>query len=274
MFRLNSRFFLASFLVVVVALGAPARSQQPAQPAAPAPGVSTGQKIGNIIKAAISTAAPAATSVLETIWNFLKKPTDSSASKTDLKAAAQNPQAQKTVAQQSQAAAQQQLQPISQVSSELGVINEFLSPSVNATQQLIVAKTKMTEATPDWQAIGNAWALAKIQIAKVKAIPDADLNKVRDAYLNLKLGEIRSANDTSVVSIDQDISQKNLDGLKTDVTALLSVLSNMTAVAGYELSELQADITDLATWAKGGAGGLNTRPAQQAYIQFLDANLK
>ncbi|MGB7435367.1 MAG: hypothetical protein WBR26_15670 [Candidatus Acidiferrum sp.] len=268
---IRSRAFIGCFLILFLSLVAPANSQAPATAA---PGVATGQKIGTIIKTAISTAAPAVSSVLDLIWSFLKKPTATNASKPDLQTAAQNPQAQKTVQQQTSAAAQQKIQPISQVSSELGVINEFLSPSVNATQQLIVVKTKMSEATTDWVAIGNAWALAKVQIGKVKSIPDADLTKVRDAYLSLKLGDIRGANDTSVVSIDQDISQKNLESLKTDVSSLLSVLANMTAVAGYEFAELQADIGDLAKWAQGAAGGGNTKPEQASYISFLNANLK
>jgi isoleucyl-tRNA synthetase len=242
------------------------------QAQAPAPGVSEGQKIGTIIKTAISTAAPGISSILDLIWGHLGDPTKTSAKKTDLQTAANNPQAQDAAKKQTQAAAQQAIQPISKVSDELAVINRFLGPSVTATGYLIVMRTKLADSNQDWTAIGNQWELAKTQINNLKSVSDSDLNKVRDAYLRLKLTAIRNANDTTVVAIGQEVSQKNADNLKTDSATLLATLADMTAVAGYELAELQADIGDLATWAKGGAGGATT-PDRAMFEKFLGDNV-
>ncbi len=238
----------------------------------PAPGVETGQKIGTIIKTAISTAAPGVSSILDLLWTHLPKPADDKAKKTDLQQAAQAQNA--PVKQQAVASAQQQLQPISKLSDELAVINRFLGPSVMATQDLIVIRTKVSEPTADWVAIKNAWELAKVQIGNLKAVSDTDLNKVRDPYLRNRLMLIRNSNDTTVISINQEITQSNLPDLKTDLTVLLTTLADMTAVAGYEIAELQADIGDLAAWAKGAGSGPTTIPDRAAYKSFLDVNVR
>jgi hypothetical protein len=266
----QSRFLSCSLLVL---LFVPATANPQATP--PAPGVSEGQKIGTIIKTAVSTAAPGISgilSVLDTIWSNLTKPNQDKATKAEVKTAAQSPAVQ-NAAKQPQVNAQVAIQPISKVSDELAVIGRFLGPSVTATQYLIVIKTKSTEGTIDWVGISNAWELAKTQIGNLKSVADSDLNKVRDAYLRDRLTQIRNANDTTVVSITQEVTQKNLPDLKTDLATLLSTLANMTAVAGYELAELQADIGDLASWAKGSGAGEPSVPERGAYKAFLDANV-
>jgi len=253
-------------------------SPQAAPP--PAPGVSEGQKIGTIIKTAISTAAPGISSILslvDTIFANRSNTNSNKATLPELQAAAKTAPVQtaaKETVQKPTVAAQQAIQPIGKVSDELAVIGRFLSPSVTATQYLIVIKTKMTEKTTDWVGITNTWELAKTQIGKLKAVPDADLNKVRDAYLRLKLTDIRDANDTTVISISQEVTQKNLSDLKSDLPTLMLTLANMTAVAGYELAELQADIGDLAVWAKGAAAGSASIPKRAPYKNFLDANVR
>lgn len=268
MFSLRPKLLGVFCGVLLLILVVPLRSQAPA----PVPGVSEGQKIGTIIKTAITTAAPGISSFMSIFDTVLSAIGKNKASKDDVTTAATKPAVQ-AAAKQPQVNAQQAILPISKVSDELGVINKFLNPSVTASQYLIIVRTKMGESPTDWTEIGNKWALAKIQIGNLKSIPDTDLTKIRDAYLSLKLGQMRSANDTVVVQIQQEVDQKNLAGLKEDVSAMLSLLANMTAVAGFELAELQADIGDLVTWAKGGAGGGATTPARKQYVEFLNTNL-
>lgn len=265
----NSRQ-LCCLLLTVLLSGMFSQGQTPGTPA---PGVDTGQKIGTIIKTAISTAAPGVSSILDLIWSHLSNPSSDKAKKTDLQKAATNQSTTDSIKQKTVANAQVQLQPISKLSDELAVINRFLAPSVTATQNLIVIRTKMVEQTTDWQTIQNQFDLAKVQINNLKSVSDTDLDKVRDAYLRMKLSQIRGSNDTTVISINQEITQHNLDGLKADLPVLLSTLADMTAVAGYEIAELQSDISDLAAWAKGTGAGSPSTPDQEAYTKFLNAQV-
>jgi hypothetical protein len=240
----------------------------PAMFAADTPGVATGEKIGNIVKAAVSTALPGLSGILDLIWSKSGKQPGDAAKKTDLDKTA----ADKAVKDEIMKAIQGKLQPVSKVADELGVVQRFLDPCVTATQELVTIRVKMKDQTPDWQAIANGWQLAKIQINNLKGVSDADLNKIRDLYLRARLTQIRKSNDSTVVSIDQAVTQKNLDNLRADLPVLLTTLADMSAVAGYEFAELQADLTDLAQWAKGAAGGA-TAPKHDVHKRFLDSNL-
>jgi hypothetical protein len=271
MLSIRSKLLVCSFLVVLI-VPVTAHTQAPATPA---PGVAIGQKIGTIVKTAVSTASPGISgllSLLDSIWTSLGKSSSDKVSATDAKAAASTKPAVAAAVKAPAIAAQQAIQPIGKVSDEIGVVARFLGPSVKATQNLIVIQTISSEANPDWTEIGNNWDLAKIQVGNLKSVSDTDLDKIRDAYLRLRLAQIRDSNDTTVVSIGQDVSQKNLPNLKAHLAILVATLADMTAVAGYELAELQADIADLANWAKGSGGGISS-PDWSTYRLFLDANV-
>jgi len=267
-----SRFLVCLPLSITLLLGTLTRAQTNSTTQQPLPGVSEGQKIGTIIKTAITTAAPAIPSILDTLFGFLNKPkpTDK-ATKEELQTAANNNQ--KTLNSKTVAGTQKAIQPIQQVSDELEQIARFLEPSTTATQFLIVMKTKTTGTPPDWKTIENAWEVANKQINQLKSVSDSDLNKIRDLYLRDKFRQMRNANDLTVIIVNQEVTQKNLDGLKSDLPTLLGILANSTAMAGYEINELQAEIADLALWAKGGQGSSASVPKRELYINFLDANL-
>lgn len=250
---------ISSLIVVFVGVHSASAAQ------APAPGVAAGERIGNVVRTAISTAAPGLGSLLDLIWGRLGNPNANKATKAELKTAGD------PVSTQIKVSAQQAITPLGRVADELAVIVQYLDPTVTASQNLIVMRTKAADAVPDWVAIANQWELAKIQIAKLKAVPDADVRRIRDLYLRDRLSQIRNANDTVVVAISQDITNRNVDNLKGDVPVLLSTLANMTAVAGYEFAELQADIKDLSDWARGAAGGRG-QAANSAFKGFLDAH--
>jgi len=246
---------LGSLLVLTAIASSLARSEP--QTTAPAPGVVTGQKIGNVIKTAITTAVPALSTLLDLIWSHSSKANSDSAKKTELQDSAKKPDTQVEANQKIIGPIQEKLQPIGQVADELAVIEQFLDPCVTATGYLIGMQTKAKEQTTDWQEIGNKWELAKAQLGRLKSVSASDLRKVRDKYLAFRLGQIQKANDTTVMAITQEVTQKNLPDLKTDLAILLATLADMTAISGYEFSELEADISDLAIWAKGdGAKGV------------------
>src|SRR5271163_4012165 len=126
--------------IVALLIAIPSAEGRQATTTPPAPGVSEGQKIGTIIKTAVTTAAPGISgflSLLDTIWTGLGKSATDKVSKTTVTQEANKP-AVVTAAKQPQVSAQQAIQPIGKVSDELAVIGRFLGPSVVATQYLIV----------------------------------------------------------------------------------------------------------------------------------------
>jgi len=263
----------------ILAFSIPLASAPQAGSSTPAPGVATGEKIGNVIKAAITTAVPGVSSILDLIWSKRANPVADKEKKTeaqqksDLSAGAQNPDVQKKVQADFVAAAQQRIQPIGKVSAELAVLNRFLEPSVEASGRLIAIRTQLKDSPVPWSDVKTNFELAKQQLQKLKTVSDTDLNSIRDLYLRDKLKHIRDANDAPTLLIDSDITAKNAEGLGGDAAALANTLADMTAMAGYELADLQSDITELANWAKGTGGG--AVPAdQKAYKGFLDEHVR
>lgn len=120
---------LACFLLAFsmhVAIAAPQAASS-----TPAPGVATGQKIGNIIKTAISTVAPGISQIADIFWKGRANPgTDNTKKteaqqKTDIEQGAQKPDVQKQAQDQFVVAAQQKIQPVGEVAAELGVLTLF-----------------------------------------------------------------------------------------------------------------------------------------------------
>jgi hypothetical protein len=269
LFRYSLVAVTVLLLVTSIATSPKAQSAAATTPApTPAPGVAEGQKIGNIVKSAITTAAPGLSSLLDLIWGALKKPDTDKATKADLKTASTQVQTKATT--DAVAAAQEKVQDVTKISDEIGVITKFLNPAVTVSPYLTIIRTKASESTPDWQGIQNAWEIAKGQIDLLKAIPDSDLAKVRDPYLRDRLRAMRDANGTTAISVGQEVAQKNINDLKTDLPILLNIYAAMTGIAGFELAELQAEIIDLANWAKGHMGASDAAPDQRAYMKLID----
>ncbi len=239
--------------------------------ATPAPGVAEGQKIGTIVKTAITTAAPAVSTILDLIWGVIKKPDSAKVSKSEVTDAGGKIQAKAT--SDSIVAGQQKMQDVTVISDEIGVITKFLSPAATVTPYLAVIRSKAGETSTDWIGISNAWEIAKAQIELVKNVSDEDLTKVRDPYFRDRLRAMRDANGTIVLSVNQEITQKNIGDLKTDLPTLLNIYSAMTGIGGYELEELKAELIDLGKWANGHQG-VPTVPKQTPYVQLLNTSLK
>lgn len=244
----------------------------------PAPGIATGQKIGNIIKTAISTVAPGISQIADIFWKGRTNPGTDNTKKTeaqqqaDLNAGAKKPEVQKQVQDQFVVAAQQKIQPVGEVAAELGVLNLFLEPSVNASQYVIVIRTQLKQSPIPWPSIKTNFDLVKGQLQKVKGVQDNDLNKIRDLYLRDRLKHIKDANDAPTTLVDSDITAQDKDSLAIDIVGLSTTLGDMTAMAGYELADLQGDITELANWAKG-TGGTDVPRKQDKFKAFLDKNV-
>jgi hypothetical protein len=230
----------------------------PAAPVTPAPpAAAAGSTIGTIIKSAISTAFPAVGTILNSILATspaTNKPDSTKVTVGQVKSAANTPTAQQCVQQQITAAIQPKLAPVSEVAGELAVVDQFLLPSVEASKSLTLMQAELAAQAVSWPDVKLNWSLVKIQLNKVKSVPDIQINSVSDLWLRDKLTKIKSANDAPATVIDAEISANDPAKTAVAVQSLAQVLDGMTAAAGYELANMQTDLTNLANWAKGAGG--------------------
>ena len=236
-------------IACIVCVTTVTRAQAP-----PAPGVSTGEKIGNVVKTAITTAFPAVKDIVDLIWT--KKPTtDNKVSKDQLQTATES--AKKDVQTAITAAIQPKLTPLARVSGELATVDKFLQPTVVAAINLAQMQTRLAGPMPDWSEQEKDWKVAKAQLAQLRGITDPELDQVRDKWLKNTLAAIRGVNDQAVVRVEAEVSatKKNPQRQAVEIQALAVSLRDITAAIGYELSDLRTEMTDLADWAKGGQGG-------------------
>jgi hypothetical protein len=235
---------------------APAAAPTPAAPATPA--ATAGQTIGTIIKAAIQTAFPGVGTILNAFLGTnpatANKPDNTKVTVGQVKNGATTPSTQQCVQQEITAAIQPKLAPVSEVAGELAVVDQFLLPSVEASKNLTLMQADLAAQTVNWSDVQLNWSLVKIQLSKVKSVPDPQINSVSDLWLRNKLATIKNANDAPATIIEAKIAAKNSAETAAAVQSLAQVMDGMTAAAGYELANMQTDLTNLANWAKGAGG--------------------
>ena len=230
----------------------------------------TGQRIGNVVKAAITTAFPAVSTVLDSIMKATPNSSDKKVSTSDVKKATTDTLTATDKA--TQAKAQAAIAPVGQVGAELATVNLFLSPSVEANNNVLQMQVQILATAPDWDAIATNWQVAKAQLDKISKVQDSDINKVQDLYLRNKLTDIRAANSDLVIRIDAAVKAKKSPQAAPLLTQLNTILGGMPAVAGYELANLQGDLASLAEWAKGAAGNKTTPPSSiEVYTTSLQS---
>lgn len=241
----------------------------------PAPSTpSTGQRIGTIIKDAISTAFPGVSGIgglIDAIWSH-KPNKDDKVTKPQLQTATTN--AQDELKKQIVAQAQQKLMPLSQVAEELQAVSLFGVPTTTASQDIIKMsdriKSTKTLTEDDWTQERADWEEAKGELATVK---NADASKISDLWLRDKLTKIQQANITYVARIDIELKAKtpNAERVAALLDQLFPTLQDISAAVGYEVSNMQADIKSLSDWAKGAAGSEEGLSAQEKiYVKFLN----
>ena len=233
-----------------------------------------GSTIGTIVKSAIQTAFPAVgtllTSILSASPKTANQPDSARVKVGDVKAAADTSTAKTSVQQQITAAIQPKLAPLSQVAAELAVVDQFLLPSTNASRALVSMQSDLAAASPDWNDVGLQWSLAHNQLQKLNSITDSQISVISDLWLRSQLSQIRDANDAPSLIIAAGIENKNKASTLAAIQKVAPVLDGMTAAAGYELANMQADIKSLANWAQGAAGSTTTEnPFKQVVTQDL-----
>jgi hypothetical protein len=261
------RLFLCLAVLSVPSITATA--QTPPTTTAPVPGVATGERIGNVVKAAINTAFPAVGPAVSAIMSLIPNNTSKNVKTADVTAATTKALTDASTTGKVQAA--QAIAPIGQVGAELATVNLFLAPSVEANNDVLAMQIQIAAAAPDWDGIKVNWSVAKAQLTKISAVQDADINKVQDLFLRNKLTEIRGANSDLVIRIDAAVTAKNAAQATPLLAKLTGVLGGMPAAAGYELANLQGDLASLASWAKGTGGTPAAPSSLSVYTKSLNS---
>ena len=252
----------------------PTPTTQTPTPTAP----STGQRIGSIIKDAISTAFPGVSGIeglISTIWKA--KPT--TATKIDqpqLTTAVTS--SQDAIKKSIVAQAQQNLKGLDAIATELQVVSQFGVPTTTASGDIIRISDRLssgkTLSDDDWTAIKADWKEAAAELATVK---NADVSKIEDKWLRDKLSSIQQTNITFVSRIEVEMAAKspNVGRLKDLLDRLYPTLQDISAAVGYEVTDMQAEIKALSDWAKGAAGSDEKVITSEGktYIKFLNDNV-
>jgi hypothetical protein len=190
---------LGLFSVVIVLCGGFSLfSQTTTQPA---PGVSTGEKIGNAIAAAVKTAFPAVQPVITAIFGDHSDP---GTKKTKVQASDAV-----TAAHTAAVAKQQpQMNMIKQASSDLATVRTFLNYCVNADEQLVTMMTILdVQGAPDNAATDKlqyAWISASANLQKLGDQGTmTQINAIHDPFVQTTLGRVANANLGSVQIISK-----------------------------------------------------------------------
>jgi hypothetical protein len=219
----------------------------------PPPGTSTGQKIGTIVSAAINTALPGVSAILNLLPKKSNGQPKDSVKPDEVKTAVEA--ARKDLLK----AALDNLKPVNEVSAELSTLNKFLTPTVVASENLIRIQTRFsTTAQPFadtfWQAQNGDWAVAKARLNTLNNITDSDIAKIRDLWLRNKLATIKVQGSDSLIRLDDAIKNKTVAQIPDLLKDLIALLSDVSMAVGYELSDLQNDLGELGKWAGGPQG--------------------
>jgi hypothetical protein len=238
-----------------------------------------GQKLGAVVKDAITTALPGVTALMNLIW---PKNNNSKAKKEDV-------QHNLTTARVPLLdSARARLKPVQDVSEELTLVTGYLDHSVEANNEVVHMLGRLgTSANLDsatWHSLAETWGYAKNYLNAIRdKTKDGDLQKISQYELRGHLQNIRNANLKLIPRIDNALSDKDAQALKEALSDLSRSLSGITDAVGMEVADLQAGLQQLVSWATPGGNGknlmgdsLSTTPTFgfKARLDSLDARLE
>lgn len=251
---MNSRFrhrnLIVALLVLLLTSVTDGRAQAPP---------STGQKIGTIIKDAVSTAFPAVKDILAVIWpsgDASKKKSDAAdalaAKETDLK-------------KQSADRAKAAVKPLGALSAELSIVEKFGKAATKATPSVITMQTLLSAqpAPADLlKRLKEEWGIASGFLTPLATVTDADIQKVVEVSVRSQLEALRDANKNLVVRINNRVTgsdikeNKDVDvgSLREYLSTLADLLNGINATANVELDMLQQEIAGVLAWANNQQG--------------------
>jgi hypothetical protein len=210
----------------------------------------TGQKIGTIIKDAVSTAIPLVGTIMDALGLANKKDGDK-ITKEQVKSSLD------AARDQWVKDAQANVKPIASVAKELSTMGSFMQPATDASKLLSEMQTILS-TTPQpteqtWSAMKDLWALASPLIQQLKAIPDADINQIADKQQRKTLADLKALNNLAVARLGQIMTNKDAGKLPDAIGDMSKVLDTINQAVFFEISDLQSEMEALATWAKGTA---------------------
>jgi hypothetical protein len=259
---------LLAVLAFLPLLFSPGNAQQKkAQaPAAASPGSATGTAIGNGIKAAITTAFPAISTIINAIWpganNGNKRKSDATTATSDLKA--------RSVQGQSQ---------INAITGDLDAVAVFLGSCVVAEDHVIAMRTTLRlkpvlNATEELE-FKNHWTVASQRLATLKSTGSL-IDNVSDTYIQTTLQAIADANLGLISSIDNDVKagSAGYPQLSNDLALLDSQLAAVNALSGVIIGNVSFGLKGAREVAAQGQGATQMSAAERALQEEFESSLK
>jgi hypothetical protein len=218
-----------------------------AQPASPAPAAtSTGQAIGNIISAAVSTAFPAVSAILRAIWPTpaANKPVTPTQASTALQAAKD----QSTTAQKSNSdaltAAAKNLSVVRTFATECG----FAGIQIAAMQRMLTDRASQAKLTADETAKLNAlWTPTNTRLGNLtKDAIGTSIDGMTDDFLKVTLGAIRDAITNNATNITNQIRDGGAADLSISLSQLAPQVQGIAPLVGVLIGDLSTSLTTAA----------------------------
>jgi|ERR1017187_6654415 hypothetical protein len=236
-----------------------------------------GKNIGEIISSAFDTAFPIVGKIMDV---FKSKPTTSAAgtaekNKTNPPASA--PPAAEKIATESEVQAavnkaqsdakstfKAQIQPITEVAQELGVVQILATDGSIAKQNIVNIQRMLAQTSPDYSKIGTEWKKFSQQMAEVLTMDEAKIKLVQEAGIRGKILDLQKTRSQLMIDISDNIdrakgSAKDFSKreFERQISAMGELLNGFDSLAAAELEVLQGDIDNIAKWANTPAGKSN-----------------
>ncbi len=220
----------------------------------PAPGIETGNRLGNIIKGVIDTALPVVNQLVSAIWpNKNPNKIDKNELETQLKA---NQKAQKAQI----ATAATRLKPII---SEVNTIKDFLLPcsdiqdNLRTIDVLIAYKKpdsgdKYKISNSDWLKIKNSWDAIKQKISELRAFQNSNINNIREVAIRNELARMNASEEAVIIIsgvMQQTLEEINntdnglLFGLREKIFTLLDLYHQLPRILVFYFNDLKKDFS-------------------------------
>src|ERR1700722_12305807 len=257
---MSSRWRVFFILPVVGILSFPRSLSSQATPAA---ALSAGARIGTIIKDAISVALPDATKLIDAMFGR--------SDKTDKKTATPFVNKQASDAKQ---ASDEKLSQVSEISTELSVVSQYLQQTVPAAQKVARLLSRLDNVSGSSMPAGIKadWDDVDKSLQKLNDIKVSDINKV-DPGLRLRLLEVRGIYDANTSDVASSISNKDISGLRSQLRGIEDLLNSFVAIAAIKISSLETGL-DLLSKPKGATPQGGSPDARLTYFaNSLDDDL-
>jgi len=212
----------------------------------PTPSESTGEKIGTIIKTAISTALHGVSELVNIIW---PKTNPNKVNKEKLKESVEA--SNKALKDALVANFQEKLNGVSDIQKEIDIVKQFLIPTEVTKVNMARIVEKLNAPDVNWNSIVEEWDIAKTHLITIKNV---DTKQIRDKWLRTILNKITTAQNNIIIRINNSLSSKNIENAKRHFFDLNNIVEDVSQTMVFQLDNLSSEFLSLSQWAKGDAG--------------------